>query len=74
MKYSYEFGQPYGGYQRERGGSRGQMYGEGRRFDREWRHAMPCTENVSQTCTLEPCMIVLTSVPPIHLIVLNNKI
>ena len=49
-------------------GKGGKVFGDGRRFDFGDGHTMRYTDHVSQKCTLEPYIILLTNVTPINLI------
>ena len=50
-----------------RKGEGGKTYGDGR-SDFGWRATMQYSDDVSQNCTLETCIILLTNVTPINLI------
>ena len=50
------------------GGGRGQrvMSGAGRRLDLGGERTMPCADDAVQNCSSAPCVILLTTVTPIH--------
>ena len=48
------------------GGGYGGVNGGGRRPDSGSEHTVQCTDDVLWDCAPEPCIIVLTSVTPIH--------
>ena len=73
-KNPHRLGQQYGGYQKEEGeggtvkGKGGQIYGDEDDLASGGEHVTPCTGDVSWKFTLGTCIILLTTVTPIHVI------